>query len=404
MSVAMAFTPNDSTSLAPLLDVTVDNLQHNAHQYQVGARDNGNPASAGENTEKYLQPMHLDDQQGQAKMREMVQAKEKALEAKYPGITFAQDGDKLGYQHKIGQDGNAVPTQEPVTAREPSLKELAGVEAALATSDPSYKSTDGQPLHIQFPDKPMFKIDGQTGDYASFSPPDPEKPGTPSTMNIDMRAGDHQAATEKDVTDRGGDRNSVESVVTHELAHATQYHVNGLDQHATYKTEAGWVPLKKHPAGRNDYALQGSDGKLYQPIPGSGGQIDWAKLEPNAGFDRNGDYKGAYIKDTKLVQGLDSPEAILAHADHVTNLEMMKLAEVTPTTRYFKDPEEMMAEGLTDYRMNETSRAQLKHDSPKMYEAAKHLDQLELDTIYGVGKKTRLKDGTIGDASSPDII
>jgi len=37
-------------------------------------------------------------------------------------------------------------------------------------------------------------------------------------------------------------------------------------------------------------------------------------------------------------------------------------------------------------------------------QAAQHLDQLELDKIYGAGAKARLKDGTVGDASSPDAI
>ena len=75
-----------------------------------------------------------------------------------------------------------------------------------------------------------------------------------------------------------------------------------------------------------------------------------------------------------------------------------------PSTHYFENPDEMTAEGLTDYRMNSASRAKLKNESPQLYQAVKHLDQLELDKIYGHGKKVRLKDGTVGDASSKDAI
>ncbi len=78
---------------------------------------------------------------------------------------------------------------------------------------------------------------------------------------------------------------------------------------------------------------------------------------------------------------------------------MMDRPEVKPITRYFDNPSEMTAEALTDYRMNASSRENLRQQSPKLYEAAKNLDQLELDTMHGKGKKVRLADGTVSDAN-----
>jgi hypothetical protein len=438
----MAFKPTDNTAASPVTDASSNTWQQHAHQYQVASLDGITSASSRDNAEKHLQPMHLDHPQGRAdvekqygvevkenngkyeyhsqengkdkvlfstdatpkgleegskKLDGLVQAKEKELEAKHPGIVFAKAGDDLGDQKALARDGNAVSTGEKVTARNPSLKELAGLEAALEHSDPSYKSADGQPLHVQFPDKPVFKSEDATGDYSSYSPP---KDGAPATLNIDMSAGEHKAATEKDVTRRDSDRNSIESCITHELAHATQHNVDGLDKDAAYKNESGWVPLRQPAQGRNEYALKGKDGYLYQPIPGPHDTVDWVKMEGNAGYDKDGNYKGAYIgKDGKPIKDeLKTPEDVLAKTDHISNNDMIKQAEVTPSTHYFKNPEEMMAEALTDYRMNATSREQLKQQSPQLYEAARHLDQLELDKVYGQGKKVRNDDGTVGDA------
>ena len=198
----MAFKPTDNTAAQPVTDASSNTWQQHAHQYQVGSLDGMTAAASRENAEKHLQPMHLDDHQGRAnvekqygvkvkenngkyeyhsqengkdkvlfstdatpkgleegskKLDSLVQAKEKELEAKHPGIVFAKAGDDLGDQKRLAPDGNAVSTGEKVTARNPSLKELASLEAALEHSAPSYKSPDGKPLHIQFPDKPVFQ-------------------------------------------------------------------------------------------------------------------------------------------------------------------------------------------------------------------------------------------------------
>ena len=127
-------------------------------------------------------------------------------------------------------------------------------------------------------------------------------------------------------------------------------------------------------------------------------------MEGHAGYNEKGEYKGLYIgKDGKPVD-LQSPKDVLDKGSHIDNNTMRDTAQVKPSTRYFDNPEEMMAEALTDYRMNPASRARLQTESPQLYQAAKHLDQLELDKMYGQGKKVRLPDGTVGDASAADAI
>jgi hypothetical protein len=312
-------------------------------------------------------------------------------------VKFVHPAAELGKQKQ--PNDTADGTGPMVNARNPSLKELAGVEAALKNSP----RPDGEPLQIQFPDK--RQVQGQP-DSANYTPP---QDGKPATMTVDMR-GDEHAATEKDVsptarTDQNRDRYSIEAVVTHELAHGTEHNTDPAAKDAAYQ-KAGWVPLRhaddpNKPLNRFDYALKGKDGFLYQPVhtQGANGQdeIKWARIKDNAGYDKDGNYNVEYVDSSgkAITAPINSEKDVLKNAYTLDNNQMFDNARVKPSTRYIDNPEEMMADAVADYRMNPRD---LQARCPEIYKAAQALDQQELDRVYGKGKKVRQDDGTIGDA------
>jgi hypothetical protein len=105
-------------------------------------------------------------------------------------------------------------------------------------------------------------------------------------------------------------------------------------------------------------------------------------------------------RPTPASEGLGLPDA-----------DMRSLAVVTPVSRYFPNPAEMLVEGLMFFRLNAQRRQALLRESPVLYNLVKNWDQSEINHHYGIGsdgqpKMVRLPDGTLAsrDATATTII
>jgi len=339
--------------------------------------------------------------------------RERRIEQAYPGARFQLPGVDVpdatsggGFGGSSQADGGSQQTaaSQGIHSRLPMQRELDAVEAALKHSDPAYRESDGNPLVIAFADRDpsdnsVGAIYSKAGsDHPCFSDVTvyPNVTKLPATHN-DLRGGASAISSTM----------SLEAAIDHELGHATEDRTGGLSPvvDAQYKREAGWRPLHDPADGR--WALEGKDGFLYEPIKGAdeqGNPMDkWVRLEGGLGYDKDGNYQGHYVDiDGKQLstpaQSKDGNE-VPDEAAYVDVLSMMQTAKVPPVGAYFPSPGEEMAEALRAYRVSEHSRHEFFKVNPQLYRAAQHLDQRDIDQTFGAGKKVRLPDGTLGDAT-----
>lgn len=347
-------------------------------EYLDTLRDIGTSAvgTTSDTASQFLLALDITDNQAESdKQPDQIEQKEKELEDKY-GIKFGQPGDAIG--QKIDVKGN--PTGEWAYARKPTMEELQALEAALQHSEPSFRpNADGTPVRVNFSDDSV--LPGGKG-KATFDPPGRNHPNE-AQLNIWGGTKNLPKMDADVVGERDHENTSLEEIITHELGHATQWQTNGLGTDAQYKRDLGWVPLKEPADQSTRWAITGKDGNLYQlrMFQRADGHIDagWEQLPPNAGYDAEGKYQG-------------QPTGVMLSME-----EMREQAAVTPNSDYFVSPEEYGAETLKDYRLNSARRSQLLQEYPGAYEAARKLDQRELDRYYGEGTKVRMPDGTVAD-------
>lgn len=265
-----------------------------------------------------------------------------------------------------------------VKTRAPRLDELVGIAAALERSVPSNLSADGrQGVKFYFyPDRHL-----NIGALAHF---ELGKGGRPEVY-MKTEAWENKPATERD---RDVDaayyehkRDSIEALVTHELGHNGQLKM-GWGQPGKEESVAaalGWVPVA-NPDGKTSYALKAKNGEKYRYFAAARG---WMRVsDKGEPLDLSG-------RPTSISEGMGLPDA-----------DMRSLAVVTPVSRYFPNPAEMLVEGLMFFRLNAQRRATLLKESPVLYELVKNWDQSEINHHYGVGpdgqpKMVRLPDGTL---------
>jgi hypothetical protein len=342
--------------------------------------------------------------QAEKQLQQKVKEQESAISQKY-GVQFTPAGESAGPQMRqsISPDGRQSfePTGKDIITRDPTLKELSGIAAGLSHSDPTSHDIDGKPLRIQAfavdpiegvpPGGATYEAAGQEGKHPSFG-----------TINLDPGLGDRFRATDKD-SDHS-DKPSLERTITHELGHRSQERMgaSGPDGQDRYQTDLGWRRLTD-PDGKDSgrWAMEGKDGKLYSFVDGTGtSQANPGKWWRVNDHGEPVDTKGNLLPTPQT----EAQQRQLVQRNGISTEQMMDRAKVRPGSRYFINPDEMMAEGLADFRRGETARHDLLHRAADLYREAKKFDQSELDKVYrtnpdGTPRKIRLPDGTVGDAT-----
>lgn len=282
-----------------------------------------------------------------------VPGKIKELEAKY-GVHFARPGEPGPRQFTA--DGK--PGGKELAIRDPSLRELKGVEAALSKASPSHKGADGKPLTFYFlKDQPFAP--GSDG-AAAFHP---DVNGRPAVV-VDPGSTDKAPITEKDRKDPGHSDNrnhrSIESLIIHELAHNSEEKVfkNPAEQ-ADFYRKMGWETIPGQKPGPGSWMLKGKDGRGYAP-PADGSIGKWERIN----------------KDGRVTAKVDMGR-------------VERLAKEKPATDYFEGPHEMLAEAATMLRLGDGHRSHLMEKNPKLYNLIKGFDQREIDQSFGKGNFIR---------------
>jgi hypothetical protein len=199
--------------------------------------------------------------------------------------------------------------------------------------------------------------------------------------------------TEADVeaAKRRGEKppDSLQDVITHELAHQGQNTTGWLDEQKQRERagEVGWAPRTVTRDGKEvtEFELKGKDGYQYQ--------VD--RTDQNNPVWRRRNAAGQYID--KNGNPVDDP----SKAHTLSNEQMREQASVRPSTNYFDTPVEVMAEGTMHFRSGENGRRQLSQNNPELYKVVKKYDQMEIDIIHGKNpdgtpKMIRLPDGSVG--------
>lgn len=298
-------------------------------------------------------------------LKEMTSLKQLEIENKY-GVKFAQPGDPKPRQ-QVENDTSGKQGKE-LDVRNPKLRELLGVEAALAKANPSHTTGDGgKPLKFYFLKDQSFSPNA--GGAAAF---EPNVHGNPAVI-VDPGSMDKSPITERDRTDkRTDDHRSIESLMIHELGHHTEEKAfkNPAEKAEFYKG-MGWSPIPGSKPEDNQWMINGRDGRGYAP----GG------INPNSNWQR--------IDNRGQVTGAVNPDRV------------ERLAPVKPATNYFEGPHEMLAEGLTMLRLGDGHRSHLMQRDNKLYGMIKGLDQREIDMAHGPGRFMRSYDGRL-QARSPE--
>lgn len=273
----------------------------------------------------------------QEQLKKAQEEKVKELEETYH-VDFAEDGEKL--------DNNNQTT----TMTTPTLGELNAVEQALRRSVADLDTRSGEPLKIFIGDK------GQdiTKDAGNAFP----------NGSILMVYNDNLT--------------ELTSTTVHELAHVGQLEqFENFDMSPEYADRLGWTKLD------DEFLLRDKDGGLWKRVPGNSDDENetndrdtWMRVD-SEGNPANS--KGE--RTDKWWNPFDSGED---SAQVVSQNTMIGMMEVTPATDYIKNPIEMSADLLTEFRNNSSSRKGINEESPDTYELAKQLDQEQINSEFGM--------------------
>jgi hypothetical protein len=351
------------------------------HDGQMGAPRGESrlvPATAKVTDKSADKPM----QNHMATTNEQIDAKEQYLHKRY-GVTFSKPGELAENMQQDGKWGSS-------TCRQPSMKELTGIEAALKNNPSSQDETRGsRGLKFYFPKDDKIYPDrfaaagkDRNGDSAVFV--QPALSAYPATM--------------KEAKKDDPEMHSVERFISHELTHSEEVaHYNTLALRG-----APLLPkeLQSKPGERiqtNDNAFEAVSSKQYE-------KIGWKLFNCEDGSKiwglKNKD--GTYSVNTSSINDSDDPDEWVrvngkgqyldekgkplpkgsVEAPTIDAVDARHMAKVNPATNYFYTPREMLAEGMSYYRSPE-GRASLSKNNHDLYTACKEIDQENLDRKYG---------------------
>lgn len=304
------------------------------------------------------------------------------------GVTFSTDNEEVEKQVTgVGPKETLLRSDKMIYARSPKLKELLGIEAALTRSEPSHLDVDGKTA-VKFYFLRDTYIAGDTSStVANFVAKD--KSGK-AAVYFGPNQTDTRPITEKDA-DKSGvpDEYSIQSLLTHELAHNSVYRLK-WDDSATLERKCkqmGWIPYET-PEGETTWILQAKNNQFFKMSTTD--TEKWVRC----------DQKGMFLTDNgQSAAGEDQ-------AQRITVEQMRDRALLRPPTSYFDNAIEMFAESMMVFRVNEKRRQEFLKSSPDLYQFIKQQDQSEIDLAYGKARKVRLPSGYLGEdnTSNRDLI
>lgn len=313
--------------------------------------------------------------EAEKEIRKQTLEKRESIQKSY-GVTFSGNHEEVEKQVTgVGPNETLLRNNKMIHAREPKLTELYGIESALAKSAPSHLDVDGKtPVKFYFL-KDTY-IEGDTGTTAAnFVAKD--KNGK-AAVYFGPKQSDSRPITEKDAEKLGiTDEHSMQSLLTHELAHNTVYRLKWDDSTTLERKckEMGWAPYQS-PTGETTWIIQAKANELYRI---DSELTSWVRC----------DDKGSYLNDKG--QPVPSEEKAL----RITPAQMRDRALLRPPTDYFDNPIELFAESMMSFRVSEKRRAEFAKTSPELYKFIREQDQAEIDLAYRTSKKIRLPDGSI---------
>jgi hypothetical protein len=290
------------------------------------------------------------------------------------GVKIPGPGEVIGPQIDscTGEEKGEVKT------RLPTLAELAGVRDALQKSRPSNQPMDGKPLHIYFADKP-YEVDSNGEDagpmYHTTIKDNPSIIiGSETRFDIpEMTDKDFEKGTSIEEINK---TNSFSSMFQHEMGHHTHYnndHDLGVPEEMLPSMGMERIKNPDNPSEFVD-AVRTKDGKLYMFLPNEGGACNvdgagkWYRInERGQTLDKNG-------------QVLDIGEDVskLKDLDSLSSAQLRAQALKPPSTDYFDNPKELIAEAIKNFRRNPESRQALKDSNPTLYKIAKEMHEADV--------------------------
>ncbi len=195
--------------------------------------------------------------------------------------------------------------------------------------------------------------------------------------------------TDRQPNEDGSRRNSMEGVITHEIAHNSDQKVLQQDPDLAEKIREnlGWVRFQ--PGEYYDtHLLKGNDGRLYRK---STKDSSWV----------SSDAQGNPLNEA-------GQKAEPGSEYRITKQQMADRAVVPPNSMYFPNPTEMLMEGFLGFRVGGENRAALLRKSPVLYEQVKAQDNRELALHYGtdaqgLSNMVRLPDGTLAKRNAQSL-
>lgn len=276
------------------------------------------------------------------------------LEGKF-NILLSKDGQKSAILGK------------PFDLRTPRIDELMGLEKGLTHSQPSNRTANDKPIHVQFAAKQA--LNGGTDAWA-------------------QDLGEHQRVV-FEPPNRDFDR--MHRVTLHEFGHVAENNASRRDPKGLekYYNDLGYRQITYNDSKgdqKSQWQFRDRDGNYYAQQAGEAPYGRWTRVNE----------QGQPLKaDGTVAKSYFAPDAV-----RYSNLEMRNRAAVRPTSEYFPSPREQVAESLTEFRDNADKRAGLHASSPGVYQATKEFDQREIDSVHGrnrdgSSKLIRLPDATL---------
>ncbi len=280
-----------------------------------------------------------------AKALEPIAERQRQIASTY-NVEFVKPGQLVPRFWKI--EKGSVPKDQMIVSRQPTMKELDGLEAALKRSVPSQVKADGTAVKVAF-----LPENSPDGTLASFWAPQSLVMITPGLSNLAATVRGDMRFDQKLMT--------IEAVLTHEFSHNHEDKLVNSDAMAEAKfgPSAGWIWAKESKT----WMLLAKDGSYY----GFEGNSIWTKRnEQGQRVDASG----------KVVESAQS-------AVSISNDEMQRQAMIRPVTSYFDNPLEMYAEAMMMFRLGSDQRKFLRILSPVLYEIVKENDQSEISSYFG---------------------
>lgn len=300
----------------------------------------------------------------QEQLKKLTEGKIVELKDRF-GVDIARAGDKTPPQQIVRPDGQ-VRFGKPLETRDPTYRELLGLEAGLNVSEPGQRPLDGRPpLKIYIPAKDNYiKGGAASGTYVTEHEGRPAIVWEPNTLK-GLPISEADALTRRP----GNEHQAMQGIMTHETAHNSEINIHRIFGEDIVNEMMGWTKrMVKGPDGQMEpqWAVKGKNGETMTPPENT-----LATASP----------KWTVRDASGKVVGRIDPK------------EVAERALMRPATSYLESPSEMLAEGLTMLRLGGEQREAFMKKSPHFYDLIKSFDQSEMDNMLGKDKFMRSFDG-----------